>query len=194
MISSIVKRLLPLFGLAILCSGCASYEYDITRPQELAQHIGSKSDVVLQRPPLEYRLVTADNRLVMRIYNPQDTPVTLLGDRSSIVDPQGQSHPLLGQTMAPHSFVKLILPPLRPRIERTGPSLEFGVGGIFASRHAPRLRGYEAIDGPEYLAVYDEVGTYWDWSGEGEIRLTLVFQQADQTFEHEFVIGRRKAK
>jgi hypothetical protein len=188
------KPLLPLFVLSLLGSGCASYEYDITRPQELARHVGTKDDVVLQRPPLEYRLLSADSRLVMRIYNPQDTPVTLLGDRSSIVDPQGQSHPLLGQTMAPHSFVKLILPPLRPRIERSGPSLEFGVGGIFASRHHPRLREYEAIDGPEYLAVYDDAGTYWDWAGEGEIRLTLVFQQGEQTFEHEFVIDRRKVK
>lgn len=188
------KPLLPLFVLSLLGSGCASYEYDITRPQELARHVGTKDDVVLQRPPLEYRLLSADSRLVMRIYNPQDTPVTLLGDRSSIVDPQGQSHPLLGQTMAPHSFVKLILPPLRPRIERTGPSLEIGVGGIFASRHDPRLREYEAIDGPEYLAVYDDAGTYWDWAGEGEIRLALVFQQGEQTFEHEFVIDRRKVK
>jgi hypothetical protein len=189
-----VKLLLSLLALVLLCAGCASYEYDITRPSELARHVGTKDDVVLQRPPLEYRLVTMENRLIMRIYNPNDEPITLLGDRSSVVDPQGQSHPLLSQTMAPHSFIKMILPPLRPRVERVGPSIEFGVGGMISSRHYPRLREYDAIDGPNYLAVYDDTAGYWEWSGEGEIRLTLTFQQGDRTFDHEFVIARRKIK
>src|SRR5262245_50127092 len=104
--------LLTLFGL--LVGGCARYEYDVVRPDDLTGHVGTKEDVVFTRDPLEYRLRTADNRLVMRIYNPTDAPITLLGARSSVVDPDGQSHPLPSMTAAPESFIKLILPPLRP--------------------------------------------------------------------------------
>jgi hypothetical protein len=185
-------------ALCVSLVGCTHYEYDILRPPEFARHIGTKADEIFQRDPLEYRLITVDNHLVMRIFNMTDDAITLLGQRSSVVDPNGQSHPLPTQTMAAHSFVKLIFPPLRPHVERLGPSIGIGIGGVYGSAH----RHYSAwgftddyydFDEPRYLTVYDDNSSiYWDWNGEGEMRVMLVFERADQTFEHEFVIARKK--
>jgi hypothetical protein len=176
--------------------GCAKYEYDITRPPEMAQHIGTQTDAVLKRDPLEYRWRTYENRLVLRIYNPTDVPITLLGQRSSAVDPEGQSHPLATQTMAPNSFIKLIIPPLRPRIQNTGPSFGIGVGTMIGSGRyrRPGVAPYPYhVHEPAYLTVYDDDAIYWDWNGSTTVRLTIVFQRQDSsTFEHEFVVARKK--
>src|SRR5678815_3269492 len=101
-----MRRFLPLLMLScLLATGCARYEYDIVLPQDLTGHIGTKDDLVFTRDPLEYRLRTADNRLVIQIYNPTKEPITLLGDRSLVVDAGGQSHPLPSMTAAPESFI-----------------------------------------------------------------------------------------
>lgn len=181
--------------LAISSLGCTRYEYDITRPTDLSRHIGSQADQVVPRDPLEYRFRTVDSRLVVRIFNPTDIPVTLLGQRSSVVDPEGQSHPLSTQTISPQSFIKLIVPPTRPRLERTGPSIGIGIGTMIGSNRRHRNgSGYTDFDdNPQYLAVYDEDNAlYWDWNGESSVRLTLMYQQGEKTFDHEFVIARRK--
>jgi hypothetical protein len=180
----------------VMVMGCVRYEYDITRPPEFAAHIGTKNDTSLQRDPLEYRWRTVENRLVLRIFNPTDQPITLLGQRSSAVDPEQQSHPLPTQTIAPTSFIKLILPPLRPRIERTGPSIGIGVGTMIGSgryrRHGVAPYSYWPAE-PRYLTVYDDNAIYWDWEGATTVRLTLVYQRPDSSsFEHEFVIARKK--
>lgn len=175
--------------------GCARYEYDITRPTDLVGHIGAKTDQTVRRDPLEYRFRTLDSRLVVRIFNPTDTPVTLLGQRSSAVDPDGQSHPLTTQTISPQSFIKLIIPPTRPRLERTGPSIGIGIGTMIGSTRRHRYgSGFSDFDDdPQYLAVYDDDNAlYWDWNGETSVRLTLSYQQGEKTFDHEFVIARRK--
>jgi len=182
-------RLLP--ALLLLVVGCTRYEYDITRPADLAMHVGTKQDAIAARAPLEYRLLTVENRLVMRIYNQTDDTIQLVGERSSIVDPDGQSHPLRSQPMAPQSFIKLILPPYRPTFQRTGPTFGIGVGTYVGDRRG----GYyddPFYDEPQYLTVYDDSALYWEWSGEGEIRLTLVFTRKEETFNQEFVIRRVK--
>jgi hypothetical protein len=175
--------------------GCARYEYDVVRPVELSQHVGTKEDVVLQRDPLEYRLRTVENRLVMRIYNHTDDPMTLVGPRSSVVDPGGQSHPLPMLTLAPRSFIKLIFPPQPAVIQSTSPTFGIGIGGSFGDarrRGYPYDPEYGLADGPRYFTVYDDGQLYWDWDGEGDIRLNLVFERNGKFFEHEFVIARRK--
>ena len=48
-------------------AGCAKYEYDIVRPPELAQHVGTKAPVTFQTEEREYHLRTSDGRLVMVI-------------------------------------------------------------------------------------------------------------------------------
>ena len=196
--------------------GCARYEYDVVSPPQAAGHVGTKSDHTFALDPLEYRLRTLDNRLVLRVYNPTGENVTLLGARSTVVDPDGQSHPLVTQTIAPGgSFIKLILPPPRPRVYRGGPTFGIGVGTRVGS--AARRRGYygyggayDAFDdwpydgGPRYMTVYDETDTYyWDWKGEGQVRLNLVYardggggddddepQRAAPAFTHELGVRR----
>jgi hypothetical protein len=192
-----------LFTLLLLfaCNGCTTYEYDITRPADMTGHITAKADTTIQRDPLIYHFRADESRLVVSIENPTDDAVQLLGDRSTVVDFGGQSHPLQSRAAAPHSFVKLILPPFRPTYERTGPSIGIGIGTMVGTRD--RYRGgidddpllYNTTDapGPQYLTLVDTGdAVYWDWSGEGEIRLSLVFQSADKEFTHDWVIRRVK--
>src|ERR1700716_1246796 len=68
-----------VFCILLLSSGCATYEYDLTRPEQFATHIGRKQDVRITIDPLEYRFRTADNRLVIRIFNPTKDPIELSG-------------------------------------------------------------------------------------------------------------------
>jgi hypothetical protein len=198
--------------LLCLGTGCAHYEYNLVRPPELTRHIGTETDEVFTVDPLQYRLRTVDNRLVVRIYNTTDDPVELLGTRSTVVDPDGQSHPLRGQTIAAGSFIKLIFPPIPPRIYDYGPTFGIGVGyGYHTAVYPYHARpGYHfhpaygppygpywhdpALYGPRYLAVVEGGDTtYWDWKGaDGEMRLLLAFQRQGKEFRQEFVFRRQK--
>jgi len=94
--------------------GCATYEYDLVQPSELARHIGRKAEEHFYLRPLDYWMISYENYLIVRVGNPTDDPIHLLGAESTAVDPHGQSHPLRSQTIAPHTWIKLILPPLPP--------------------------------------------------------------------------------
>ena len=199
-----------VIGLLALTTGCARYEYDLVQPQEFAGHIGKGVDRAASVPPITYRMRTVDNRLVIRASNDTDEAIELLGDKSSIVDPNGQSHPLRNQSIAPHSFVKLILPPPRPQYYDPSPNAGFGVGYGFrvdAGSDAPgQLPDRTAFhmhpnatepyfrEPPQYITVYDESDAfYWDWKGAGEARLTLVYRRANNDEErHTFVLRRVK--
>ncbi len=195
--------------LLVSAGGCASYEYDLTQPADLRRHVATKTDTIVPIDPLEYRLRTVDNRLVMRIFNPTDDAIQLLGERSTVVDPSGQSHPLRAQTMAPHSFIKLIFPPIKPYVYDPGPTFGFGVGTHIGSAYGPRCAPgfypyspyyysrYPSYDSfyyePRYLYVSDDVDNrYWSWDGESDARMTLVFQRGDKQFTHELGFHRRK--
>jgi len=180
-----------LLILVAFLTGCAHYEYNIIQPDDLRAHIGSKIDHVITRDPLEYHFRSYDNRLVIRVFDHTNEPITLVGDRSTAVDPKGQSHPLRSQTIAPQSYVKLILPPIRPRIDTVGPTFGIGIGTRVDARdeRAPFPHGYD----PNYLVAYgeDEV-YYWDWPGESDVSLTLVFRRADKEFQQAFTFHRQK--
>jgi hypothetical protein len=174
-----------LLTLTLLGAGCARYEYDVVSPQPAAGHVGRKGDHSFALDPLEYKLRTVDNRLVVRVYNPTSEPVTLLGGRSAAVDPDGQSHPLITQTIAPGgSFIKLILPPPRPRVYGGGSTFGIGVGvGTYPHHHhhhRSSIDSWPDDDGPRYMTVYDDNDTYyWDWKGEGQARLNLVYARGE---------------
>lgn len=183
--------------LVMLAGGCAQYQYDIVSPPEMAQHVGTKQAVVLSRPPLQYRLISYDNHLVIRIYNPTNDPIRLLGDESSLVDPQGQSHPLRSRTIAPHSYIKLILPPMPPEVVSYGPTFGLGLGWGYAPYWGAGY--YDPFYGPMwsepyYQRVYNaDSPEYWTWRGQTNVRLNLVFQQDQQKpFSQDFVFHRRK--
>src|SRR4051794_35532660 len=78
--------LLLLFPLISVSTGCASYEYDLIRPERLAGHITSKQWQNVTLDDLEYRLIPSNARLVFEIFNPADEPVKLIGDESAVVD------------------------------------------------------------------------------------------------------------
>src|SRR4051812_15880749 len=124
-----MKHLISLMFFTLpFAGGCTHYEYDLTAPPELTRHIGAKSDELIRIDPLEYRLRTVEDRLVLSIFNTTDQPITLLGDRSYTVSPAGQSHPLRGQTIAPHAYIRIILPPMQPFYRETGPAFGIGIG------------------------------------------------------------------
>jgi hypothetical protein len=194
-----MRRLALVFVMFLIGGGCAHYEYDIVSPPDLSRHIATKVDTIVKIEPIEYRFQTVDNRLVVRAFNTTDDTMQLLGEQSTVVDPESQSHPLHPGPIAPHSFLKLIIPPPRPQVYDPGPT--FGVGvGVGVSHNCDPDRRYNgrydpAFDQPRYMYVYDENNTYfWDWKGEGEARLALVYQQgaSNKPIRHEFVLKRRK--
>lgn len=192
-----MKFLAPLVLLAFV-TGCAKYEYDIIHPPEFATHIGTKSDAVTNRDPLEYRWRTVDSRLVVRIVNPTSDPIQLRGDASTAVAPSGQSHPIPGQAIAPNSHVRLILPPRPPTVRRSGTTIGVGVG----VRVDRRELGFpdqpfndEEPTEPRYLSVQQgsDGAIFWEWEGETDVRLAFVYQRGEESFRHEFLIRRRRA-
>jgi hypothetical protein len=174
-----------------LLTGCARYEFNLVEPPDLAQHIGSKSFVMVRVDPLEYRFRAAEGRLVMLITNPTGEPVAFMGDRSAVVDAGGQSHPMPSQTIAAGSYIKLILPPYRPRIEPYGPTFGFGIGTRVDARPAPV---FDYDDYPRYFTVYGGVNEsmYWEWDDEGRVKLMLAYRRGEKEFQHRFTIGRQK--
>jgi hypothetical protein len=190
-------RWLIVLTLLMTCVGCATYEYDIVQPEALAGHIPAKPPRRFEIGPLGYQWQSYDNHLILQVLNTTDDPIELLGAQSYVVDPTGQSHPLTSQTLAPHSFIKLILPPIPPRIQRGGPSIGIGLG--VGSAGGAWDRGYggvgvaEPIGRPDYL-VYTagSTGEFWEWDGQSDVRLLLVFRAGDQTLRQAFVLHRRK--
>jgi hypothetical protein len=205
-----------LFLTPLLGAGCARYEYDLVQPPELARHVG-RSEVVVPVDPLEYRLRTVENRLV----SPTDEPVALIGSQSYIVSPNGQSHPLRPQTIAPHTFIPIILPPMRPYYYYpTGPTWGFGFGVVGVSHiHHDHHRGgrHRGRDGvfygggvgyadpyfygpplppppPYYLSDEEVDMVYWPWKGESDVRLHLVYQRGTnaKSFSDDFTFHRKK--
>src|SRR6266404_5879572 len=97
---------LGLMSWVLLFGGCAHYEYDIVSPPEIRQHVGFENEVLLHLPPLEYRLISVEDHLVVRVFNPTSDMVQLMGERSSVVDTTGQSHPLRSQAIPPNDYMK----------------------------------------------------------------------------------------
>ncbi|HSV14356.1 MAG TPA: hypothetical protein VLI90_08860 [Tepidisphaeraceae bacterium] len=182
-------RIIPSYVLPtilLLLVGCAHYEFALVRPSDLARHIGDNAEGRFTLDPLEYRMQSVEGRLVILPFNPTSDTIQLLGHLSSVVDPGGQSHPLQDQTIAPRSFVKLILPPLRPQVAPSGPTIGIGFG-VVGDRSSSR------VDEPRYLDVYyanDPI--YWEWEGESDVRLTLVYHRGERQFTHEFTFHRKR--
>ena len=199
-------------SIVFASGGCARYEYDLVEPREYTRHVGRNVDSVVEIDPLTYRLRSVDNRLVMRVYNNTDDSIELLGDKCSVVDPDGQSHPLRSMSIAPKSFIKVIFPPPRPYVYDTSPT--FGVGVGYGMRvdalpgpppeGLPDRRDFHTHenawnpyfrDEPRYLAAAvddSDNSYYWEWKGVGESRVNLVYRRGDSEIRHAFVFRRVK--
>jgi hypothetical protein len=186
---------LGMVWVAVWAGGCTKYEYQIVEPQSLARRVGSSTFERLEVPPLVFHLRTYENRLVMRVENPTSDPIQFLGDQSYVVSPNGESHPFRNETIAPGAFMKLVFPPVRPRLEGPlGPTFGIGVGYSTGRGGLRRGPGYYDDFEPRYLYVVDDGKLYWDWDGETDVRMSLVFKRGEQVFSQGFVIHRVKVK
>ncbi len=205
--SSLLRLLFLAAGLVLVAGisgGCATYEYDVIRPPEVG-HIGQKEwkSVTLDDAAVEYRLRSANNHLVMDVFNrADDETLKLIGDDSAAVDPKGESHPFKSRTIPPGSYIRLILPPPPPTIRRSGPTFGFGVGvGTLGSRYRRSEFGYGRVydddfydPGPTYYAVYDySDSTLWQWEGDRtDVKLILIFERGKERLHHELLLRRIK--
>lgn len=182
--------------LATFAAGCARFEYDIVQPPDLAQHVGEGQDVVFSRGPLLYRLRSYENHLVIRIQNETSQPIQLLGGQSFVVDPEGQSHPLNDETIAPQSFIKLVLPPIVPEAAPVGPVIGFGLGvsSVYGTGYDLSFEGPLFVR-PRYDASADVENRFWKWEGQTNVRLSLTFGRPgspEAPFTQAFVFHRRR--
>jgi hypothetical protein len=186
-------------ALAILClasfalQGCAKYEIRLVEPAEFAQTLRSE-EIAFSRPPIDYRANDLKGRMGFRMLNPGDEPIALLGDKSYVVDPRGESHPLKNVTIAPRSFVAMSVPPIE-RVYRGGSGFGLGVGvGSFSDGgFVGGSVGHDLYDGPSsYSDLYATVRV-WPWE-TGEVRMHVTYQRGQETIEHDFVFTRQKVK
>ncbi|HEX8323083.1 MAG TPA: hypothetical protein VF595_04140 [Tepidisphaeraceae bacterium] len=176
---------LTSFTLLLVSSGCTRYRYDMVpamgSPDPTPTTIRKDQDLVLPAAPARLRLRQVESRCVLLIENPTDTEISLDGSASAIVDPLGQSRAIASQLLPPGAFMKLILPPLRDA-PPAGPAFQFGVG-VLVQSDEPRPA--------QYLDV-GRAQDYWEWKGEGRVRVVLTLKQKDQSFRHEFLLLRTK--
>ena len=165
--------------------GCAHFEYNV-RFDTQAQHIGSKTPLVVSLPPIEYHMLAVNNRLVLHIFNHSPQSLRLRGDRSVVVDARGQSHPLHELVISSGSFGVLVFPPPIPADFYPGGGFgfgwDFGFGGWRRGLEFGYVSGfYQPWNyGPPRVAVYDNPAYYWHWNDDTSIRATLIWQQGDQ--------------
>jgi len=210
-----------MLTLLLFVAGCAHYEFDLTHPPEMATHIGTQSDAVVDPAPMQYRMRADENHLVVRVLNPTEDPIRLVGDQSSVVDPSEQSHALRSGTIESHSFVQLVLPPEPYLADAGAPEMDYAISA--AETNAPRVeltayyghpycrpfyggayfygyRGYYPYYPwfygygywPRYYVYYDGGG--WDWKGGSDVRLALTFERNGKTFRDEFTFKRVQVK
>jgi hypothetical protein len=188
-------------ALALLSlSACSVYEYDVLKPDALSGRAATAQPLVAQLDGLEYRLQSIENRLVVKIFNQSDVPVSVLSPQSTVVDPAGQSRPVRPVTIQPGSFARIILPPIRPEFRSTsGSSLSVGAssgGGYYGGAGLRRSDfGHTDFEPTDYRLV-DGGEQYWDWKGQSEARLILVYQPdgSAQPFTHRLHLKRIKVK
>lgn len=210
----VVRTIAVMLACVAMLGGCVRYEYHVIEPPDLAVRVPPREVATVRSESAEYRLRAHSAQLVIDVYNPGDGPLLLSGSRSVLVDPNGQSHPLLTQTIAPASYIRLWLPPPPSVAPRAGPSVSIGFGGAY--RYGRYRREHDPDRGERYrhgygrYAYYDpfyfdsyRTGTHWAydeldpaswrWTGESTIRLVLVFERDGRFAEDALIISRRRA-
>lgn len=183
------KALFPLLLITAALVGCQSYEYRVVRPPGVGQPIRDQA-VIIQNDPLEYNLTRHHGRLDMRINNPTDERIILLGNRSYAVDPKGESHLIRSLVIGPHSFSGMLVPPEPITITSYGWGPGWGWGW------GPYLPGDPFfVDFYPPPVYYTEIRTPYDWDWkDGPARIHLTYERNRKTFEHDFEIIREPAK
>jgi hypothetical protein len=191
-----IAALLLLASGTIALTGCRTYNYQIVQPTQAAATV-AEQPVTANVDPLEYTFSRAGDRLAIQIHNPTEDRVTLVGQKSYVVDPTGQSHLLPGAVIAPRSHIILYLPPRPQRIEARSTGY-VGVGfGAYHGGMGPYW-GWGGYYDPLYYygptTTTYEVPTPYDWKwGTGLARLSLLFERGQESFEHRFEFNRIRA-
>lgn len=185
---------LPLLAFAVVSfSGCQTYEYRVVQPPGVAQVV-AREPVTIHYAPLDYHLARHQDRLAMRIINPTDDKIVLQGPHSYVVDPKGESHPVRGRVLAPHSFTWMLLPPIPP-----GYPYYYAADGGWGWGWGWGW-GYDWYDpfwGPFYAPMVSchRVFTPYDWTWKtGPARLHLGYDQNGKRFEQNFEFVREREK
>ncbi len=183
--------LLSALFLAVVAGGCTNYNYTIVRPEVPQPLITAKESGGYESGPVRYRFDNVDNRLVIRVFNNTSDVIELM-PQSSLVDPEGQARPIKPQTILPGAFARIVLPPIKPRIESTGVGLGVGVGfssgpGAYRDEYGMARR----YDEPRYYTVEDGGEVYWSWRGEGEVQLYVVIEPTGGEIHRDHLIIRR---
>jgi hypothetical protein len=148
--------------------------------------------VAVRYEPLEYYFARVRERLAMRVTNPTDDQVTLRADKSFVVDPRGESHPVPGLVIGPHSYARMLLPPRPATAEVVGYyGYPWAWGPGVYGYGAPFWHGYydPFMYGP--AVTYLQIHTPYDWIWRtGPIQLHLSYERKGQAFEHSFEIVR----
>ena len=185
---------LLILGTICLC-GCQTYHYRIVQPSTAPAVVGTRPAVIRQEP-LEYRVSQDEGRVKLRIINPTAERVILLGGRSYVVDPAGESHPVRGRVLGPHSYVQLLLPPIPFKFAH--PDYTWGWGwdagnwGWGWPDYAPMAGPYysEGFFGPPPI-VYSRALTAYEWKWkQGPVQLHLAYERGAASFEHDFKFDR----
>ena len=189
-----MKTAFLLFSAASLfLSGCSTYQYRVLQPSTGTPPVAARP-VPIHYEPLDYTLTRDHDRLMVSVNNPTDDKIVLLGNRSFVVDPFGESHPVRDRVLAPHSYARFVLPPVPftyayPDYYAYGP----GWGWFYAGSW------YDPLWGPGWWGpppmTYREVLTNFDWRWKnGPARLHLAYDRAGNTFEHDFEFVKEKVK
>lgn len=195
-----MRYLLPLALSCAMLAGCAQFDFQITQPPALSQRI-TKQPAQLTTGNVNYQMRASEGRLVIGISNPGAQTLRLLGDRSYVVDPSGYSHPLMPRTIGPGAYARIALPPLRPYYRSYAARWGyFGYGPPYYPYYSPYYYGYypapyyDAFPNGYAYGGYDQNNDhYWDWNGQSEVRVSLVYQREDNTtFRDEFTIQKMK--
>jgi hypothetical protein len=188
-----------LVTAALLGSGCKTYVYRVVQPAQASRMVIADRPLTIHYEPLDYSFHRDHDRLVMHIINPTDDRLTVQGNRSYVVDPQGESHPLRARVIGPHSHAVLLLPP-PPITAQTvggyGPGWGWGGGWGWGWGWGPGI--YNGFYGDWFygppVTYYTMVTPYdWKWK-EGPVRLRLSYEREAKTFAHDFELVREPEK
>jgi hypothetical protein len=178
-----------LLVVATLVCGCRTYDYRLVQPAQDAQRIANRP-IAVKYAPLEYGLWRHHSRLAMRIANPTNDRIVLQGNRSYVVAPNGESHPVRGVALGPHSFTVMLLPPRPMSVEVVG-----GYGPRWGWGWGPGYYPYydDWFYGPS--VTWYQMNTAYDWKWHtGPASLRLSYEQEGKTFDQNIELIREPGK
>jgi len=161
-----------------------------------AAPIVSYAPVAVHYEPLDYSFSVYQSHLALNITNPTPDSIELNGTRSFVVDREGESHPLRARVIGPHSFTRMLLPPIPFSYPYNdygmwGPRWAYGWGPggynpFWGGWYGPWIYAPPSVSYEQVLTVYD-----WRWK-TGTARLRLAYERNGKSFEHNFEIVREK--